>query len=321
MHSTYRLGTVGLAMMLVGCASPAVKFEPVSPGTPGSVATETDAAAAGAIVINIPISRVLVTPAASRGDQGGKAVATAGTLTVTGAGGGTYSVSVLPSESGAIYRVMPVNGFWSSNALGVTKIDNTDIPKSVQNTFTDQTVKRIGEIGQLITSGLTLAAMVSGGRDEAQCAKEKTAPDFAFDVTADTFGTAAVVNPADTCWSYDVERRATGHAAATISRADFRTAIATGAEKGVWPVTAFTDAVVTVFKTGHADTPEFEITAKVIDPDVVRLMAVPSKGSITMHSVCGGEFTYAPIDDWGNGFDALSALMTQSQAIIKTKKK
>jgi len=327
-----------IAAGVVGCATPGVKFEHQAPyaAPPGIVAEVAARAKDGAMIFNLPISRIMVTagsnsakPADGGGspsDGGGKA-ASGATITVT-AGGHPYSVSVLPTESARYYRVTGINDFWSSNQLGIVKIANTDIPTSVSNTFTDLTKSRITAIGGLVTSGMSLAAMVKAEPHPSNEACTEDLPPFTIDVTAAVL--AAETTAIDQCFGYQLnadidkapENKAPDHykhAADAVRRDDFDSSFVTGEKVGVWPVPSCLGVTMKVFKKS-ATTPYMTVSFRVIDPDYVRLLEVPDKGTISMHSVCGADYSNTPVDKWGNGFDDISALEAQAAAIAKLAK-
>jgi len=240
-------------------------------------------------------------------------------ITAMGASG-TYTITVLPTEStDGYYRVTPVNDFWSSNQLGVTKISNTDIPSSVQNTFTDMTSQRITEAGQLIAGASSIMTLMGNGGKHEVC--DGDPPNFTADVATISNQSFKAAPPQD-CWTYSIAVGAGDNKPDAITRADFNSAIKdSGGDKrevGFWPVTSCVDATLVLQKKG-VEKPELQVSLRIIDPRYLRLLQIPDKGSITMDSICGAELTNTPIDRWGTGFDAISGLMTQVQSIAGKK--
>lgn len=378
-------GVALLALGLIGCGTPGVKFEKAAQPAQSQqdVAAVADAARNGAIAFNLPVSKILVkasgSPAnptvenaqgevatnpnnAAHAKQSSKkskpnqvvassaqtgtagknnpqqsntkpeasAAQTGVTITVKTLHNLDYSVSVLPAESDRSYRAIGVNDFFSQNELGVTKIANTDIPTSVQNKFTDMTKARINSLGQLITTTMSLAALVSSEVNETPKCDDPKIPDFVADASTAKLGEEIGIGLGG-CWSYvlipdknmsdaNPDPRKFKHALESIKRDDFERNYVTGKNVGVWPVPSCMDVTLNVSGKGSAQ-PELSVAIRIIDPEYVRLLGVPSQGSISMHSVCGADFSNTPLDRWGTGFDDISALEAQAQAIAKQVKK
>jgi hypothetical protein len=329
-----------LAVSLIGCSAPSVEFERATPQATLNIADVAAKAQDGAIVINLPISRILVAASASSNNNSTGAqndskpeasapAASAVTVTLKSASGKDYAISVLPTESTRVYRVIGVNDFWSSNALGVTKLVNTDIPTVVANAFTDLTKSRIAAVGGIITSGMSVAKLVSASEANTTDCSKATLPSFAIDATSedsDVFKNET--NQIDTCWFYQLRPDPDSssanpdpdhykHSADSIRRNDFESNFVTGQKIGIWPVPSCMDVTLKVFKQGQSGSSELVTKLRIIDPDYVRLLAVPNKGSISMHPVCDANFSDTPVDKWGDGLDDISALEAQAAAIAK----
>jgi len=234
------------------------------------------------------------------------------TITVAGASG-TYTISIVPTEGDAdYYRATPVNDFWTSNELAVAKFDNTDMPTSVQNTFTDLTSQRITALGQLAVSAASFAAKTSAEKDCSQ-----PLPNFSADVADESqLNKEIAVGGEQSCWAYFVQIASGNHSPGAIDRASLRKLI-DGKTVGTWPVTACAKVLLKIYKTDSPDRPELAVPLTIIDPRDARLITIPSKGAITMNSICGAQYTYTPVDVWGNGLNDASALLTQAEALKK----
>ncbi len=270
--------------------------------------------------------------AAGKADEG-STVVTQG-IVISGV---TYSISTIPEEDPlTTFRTTPINNFFSTNNLGVSKVANGDIPTSVSNDFTDQTQSRIAAVGSIVASaasafgGLAAFARLPGTAPNAaqsMTAVCSTGPDNAtIDGTLRNVTQSWTKLEGPSCWWFAFET--TGHQVDTISRAEFRGLVNQGRNTKAWPVPSCLETKLLLKKsessiTGTATDTDADVVVplEIADPATVRLVGIPDKGKIAMHPICDADVTDNPTDRWSTTFDSIAALETQAKAIAGAKQK
>lgn len=226
------------------------------------------------------------------------------------------AVFVTPAEAGPIYGIVPKRSIFSSIALNVSYFDNTRLVKSVGAPVTDNTLKVISSAGGF------LSVLASFGFAAVRLSPSAT-PELFLPVVLDfadekkleeaLSDTGAAV-PGATAWWYRL------HDAAPDKAAEDATAFFTpGRTLESFPYSACLNGTLELwtgsdpsrrFKTG--DVAGFPV--KIADPLHVRAMALPAKGSVVMHTVCGADVK-AENADIAGALDVLEALAKQAEAI------
>jgi hypothetical protein len=309
-------------LALAGCGQAQIRLEPLkdaaAPQDP--VGAAIAAAQAGAVPVALPYSRIAITPAAPSEKPSGAQPSAAGAKAKPAA---LYQVSVLPRPGPHRYNVAGVNDLLSRNALGVTHVENTDLAQSVSNSFTDQTVTRIQQIGAVVGFAvkagaglLSFAPASTAGSGQSNCAL----PALAIDVTSTDARSGTVTSQDGSCiynWSLIV---AGAPAAGTVTHAELDAQLAAKPRPvRFWPVPACATAQLTIMGGGLVGG-MLDATVQIADPDRVRLYPLPEKGKIALHPVCGADIADTPVDRWQTAFDAISELNKQVEAVAKPEK-
>jgi hypothetical protein len=345
------MSAVCLPLLLAACGSASVSFQQATsaPDVNDKGAADRVAAAveAGSQVFNVPVSRITVAPKASAAPSAAATPRAAGaptpggaakpasttdapaggdssgaTTTVTSSSGKQYVVAITPQESALTLRATATNNFFSKNQLGVSKVANTDIPITITNQFTDQTASRIQAIGSVVATVLPLAAAAAppvGGYVLPVC---KTDDPSGFTFIAGSLSDLDVPQMLG-CFTYTISKTGV-HQADTITRQQFidRYVADSQTPRRIWPVASCLDVTLTVRRAGAAQqaTPILETPLRIIDPGYIRLLPLPEQGKIAMHPVCDADVSDNPIDRWQAGFDSLTAIVQQVQAVQKAAK-
>ncbi len=226
------------------------------------------------------------------------------------------AVFVTPAEAGPIYGIVPSRSIFSSIALNVSYFDNTRLVKTIGAPVTDNTLKVISAAGGFLS---VLAPFVFAGvRLSPKATPELSLPvvlDFADEKKLEEAlsDTGAAV-PGATAWWYRL------HEAAPDKAAEDVTAFFTpGRTVESFPFSACLNGTLELwtgsdpfqrFKSG--DVAAFPV--KIADPRHVRAMALPAKGSVVMHTVCGADVKAENADIAGT-LDVLEALAKQAEAV------
>ncbi|WP_051517002.1 hypothetical protein [Herbaspirillum sp. RV1423] len=309
---------VALSAALTACAgAPVVTYEqaPKSGDDAASLKTSKER---GEIFV-LPESNILIarkTAQAPAADAKDKAAAKSGGTAKAGAADDAaapaYTATVVPLEGERRYSVKPANNVTSKTELKLARMTNSDIVKSVGSTFTDMTKVRIEQVGGIVTSVLSAATIfLANQTDVADCGKNPPLEDFVLPV-AKTPAASDPKVPGNPCWTYSmnyVSEPAPG--AVSIKAFDDKL----GTEVGYFPVPACLDVSITIRSAG-AKQQGIKIAARVADPDHVRLVALPIKGTITMHPVCNADVTEeGSVDKFAQTEDILTAAIAQVKAI------
>jgi hypothetical protein len=222
------------------------------------------------------------------------------------------AVFVTPAEAGPIYGIVPRPSIFSSIALNVSYFDNTRLVKSIGAPVTDNTLKVISSVGGFLT---VLAPFLLHVRVVTPELSLPVVLDFADEKKLEEAlsDTGAAV-PGATAWWYRLHE-ATPDKAAEDATAFFKP------DRTVesFPFSACLNGTLELwtgsdpaqrFKTG--DVAGFPV--KIADPRHVRAMALPAKGSVVMHTVCGADVK-AENADVAGPFAVLEALAKQAEAI------
>jgi hypothetical protein len=237
------------------------------------------------------------------------------TTIVTGSDGSKITFTIVQAESGHTFRVNPENNFLSKNQFAIQKLANTDIPTSVSNQFTDMTVARIQAVASIAGTVLKFALPEEAGAEakpEASCAP---LPYAVIDIN-DTYQWHGAAG----CYAIGLGTDAEPlHAQNTLAVSYFLSAVP--AEPGdksaasptlpwdkVWPVSACLDVpfTVTSAKTGATIA---NGVLRVIDPTNIQVLPFPQSGKISMHPICGADFSNSPTDKYQTYFDAMGAVL------------
>ena len=228
------------------------------------------------------------------------------------------AVLVTPAEAGSIYGIVPKPSIFSSIALNVTYFDNTRLVKSIGAPVTDNTLKVISAVGGFLT---VLAPLAVRGREVTPELSLPVVLDFADEKKLDeALSDTGAAIPGATAWWYRL------HGAAPDQTAEDVTAFfKPGRTVESFPYSACLSGTLELwagsdpsqrFKSG--DVAGFPV--KIADPRHVRAMALPAKGSVVMHTVCGADVK-AENADLAGTFEVLEALAKQVEAIYTATKK
>ncbi|NKC31190.1 hypothetical protein [Falsiroseomonas selenitidurans] len=295
-------------LALAGCGQSAVVLEPQGPVT--APADAVAAAEQGSLPIALPITRLAV----SR-DR------------APGAAAGSYRIAALPTPGSLRFRARPYQDLASRNVLAISTLENTAIPLTVGNTFTDQTVTRINQIGSVVATGLRLGGgllsadrVTPPARQQGPCAAVAL-PDFYIDLAGPAMIGAEPRSVPDSgdCYRWSVTRAGPPVTAdGSITRVEFAALLQQpqARKAAYWPVPTCMSVRLEI-RGSRAATPDVLATLTVIDPDRVQLFPLPEEGTLALHPVCGADVTNKPVDRWSSAFGALSALDAQIQAIGK----
>lgn len=319
-----RLYLLLIFVSLGGCATQSQVTFAIAPPAPDSDVV-IKAAAGGADIFTMPVSKLVVV-------SGGAAVAAspqkAAPSAATGAAPSSqsatdsitvnkqsYSTSVVPVEGSHSYISQPVTGFFTSTQVNISKLQNTNIPSAISSTFTDNTVTRIDQIGGILAA---LAPLASLGV-EPPCNTGSALKSFTL--TLDQQGTGTIDK--QPCWTYKVTF-ATPTPVGAVSWKTLESSM--GASVKYFPVPACRDATIELavnYKDGAGNAQsdlKATIVTKIADPDYVRLVPLPSKGTINMHPICGADVSDSPPDRIGAGLADFGEVLKQIQTIEASSK-
>lgn len=305
---TRAMTMVSTFAVLTGCGDPGVYFDP-PPAVGGDVAAAVKAAKDGAVPVVLPASRIAVARAKPQAD--GKP-----------APGDEYEVTVVPRPGERRYLVRPLNNLASQNVLTVEYVEGTEVVKTVKNSFTDLTAKRVEQVASGVTSVLGVAARTGLliASSSSPCAGA-TLPALFLDVTKspDVPQSGTVPDSGDCfSWTLRLSDAAQEPPADSITTEQFAALVADQKDKSVrfWPVAVCRDVTFTLNRQGM-DKPALQVRRTIADPSRLRLFPLPAAGKIAMHPVCGADFSDTPIDRWQAVVDTLSAIDKQVQSVGK----
>lgn len=224
----------------------------------------------------------------------------------------TFAATVVPSEGPHKYAVIAHNNIWSTSQIAITRQPNTDIPKEVDGTFTNTAAQNIKAVGGIITAVLAAGAAADLAPPQSQCQAE---PLPAF-VVVGTLGGGSV--PGTRCWTYTISpAEGAVPSSGTVTYATFESRL--GRPVAYFPVPACLDVVLEVNNPSQV---KLDYPVRIVDPDRVRLTALPIKGKITMHPVCGADVSDQGAPNGLADFEAaLAEAVAQANAIEAAQKK
>lgn len=335
-RASVRLAGCMISLTAVAACAPTsgrIVYMPVKEGT-WTVDQAAEAAEAGAIPVNVPHTRVLVTRIDAK--PGEKLPDGAARVVVSNKPGGQkaestvefYAItSAVPIESKRILSMAPRRAFTDRTDLKVSYLDGTLIPKSIGTETVDLVKTRIEQIGSVVAAAVPVMGL-AGEPSDKPTLTPKLIPfePFVFDLNEDPVKDAELrpipSMPTDSGWLYrpswitsnggEVSPDPTSVAYETILDR-FRA----GRDHGFFPSTVCRDLKVTVaYKPNGAKeaTDVYTAIVRVADPVRVRLVPLPAKGSLNFHGVCGVDTvdgTRAEPDRLG----ALEALFKQASLI------
>jgi hypothetical protein len=335
-----KITLISVALVLSACDQrPTVKFQTAESGADSDLYVK--AVSNGGDLFVLPASKIIVSsaaaapknaaPNAAAQDRGSNSSPSAQsrspTTTVVRIGTDDYSVAVSPVETKTYYIITPVTGFWSASQVNLTKIPNTDIVSNVSSQFTDYTKTRIDQLAGVITGIVTLAPILAAATPQQQRCMETTPKLTPFTLVV----SGAVVDPQpipdQDCWQYTIDYAYRQPPMGAVSRARFEKDL--GAGVGYFPVPACRDVEVNLIGFAKPKTEGMRaeqtiittISARVADPDYVRLAPLPAKGQITMHPICGADISDVAVDRFGGYLDAVNELFKQAKSIEGSVKK
>lgn len=222
------------------------------------------------------------------------------------------AVLVTPAEAGPIYGIVPKPSIFSSIALNVSYFDNTRLVKSIGAPVTDNTLKVISSVGGFLT---VLAPLLLHVRDVTPELFLPVVLDFADEKKLEeALSDAGAAVPGATAWWYRLHE-ATPDKAAEDAKAFFKPARTVES----FPYSACLNGTLELW-TGSDPSQRFKTgdvagyPVKIADPRHVRTIALPAKGSVVMHTVCGADVKAENADIAGT-FAVLEALAKQAEAI------
>lgn len=228
--------------------------------------------------------------------------------------------TVTPAETAPIYRITPKPPLFGDVALSVTYYDNTRLVKTIGAPVTDNTVKIIETVGGIVATLLPLFADVKAGETKNEELPIPTVLDFSDAATL----TAALTDegtdvPGVTGWRYRLANARFDDKARPTN--EFFESSGTTPE---FPFSACLTGTLQLWKGAGApaqlhqqDVAQFPVT--IADPTHVRSIALPAKGTITMHTICGADVK-AENADLAKTLDIVEALAKQADAIYKAAK-
>jgi hypothetical protein len=325
--------SVSLASLcfLAACGAAEVRVQQAR--VPATNADQTAAvvrdAQRGAQIVAVPITKISIQPAASGATptnvRAAGAADTNASFAVGGRDGRQYRVAITPEETGSSedsFLVIPRNDFTSRNDLKITRFGNTDIPSVVENEFTDQTLLRIQQAGQVAAAVASVVVAVaaapaspvaSTSESRPTCPSGKALAAFSISIRELAPSSSFLPVPGQDCFEYQVSATQNSGPAETVSRTEFRRLFfGTGQAAGVWPIPACRDVTLTVRREGGSTVLTTQL--RIADPSLLRLMPLPQKGKIALDPICGADLTDAPGDVWKTRTAVIEELAKQIKA-------
>ena len=325
--------SVSLASLcfLAACGAAEVRVQQAR--VPATNADQTAAvvrdAQRGAQIVTLPITKISIQPAASGATptnaRAAGAADTNASFAVGGRDGRQYRVAITPEDTGSLedsFLVIPRNDFTSRNNLKITRFGNTDIPSVVENEFTDQTLLRIQQAGQVAAAVASVVVAVaaasaspvaSTSEPRPTCPSSKALAAFNISIRELAPSGSFLPVPGQDCFEYQVSATQISGLAETVSRTEFRRLFfGTGQAAGVWPVPACRDVTLTVRREGGSAVLTTQL--RIADPSLLRLMPLPQKGKIALDPICGADLTDAPGDVWKTRTAVIEELAKQIKA-------
>jgi hypothetical protein len=237
------------------------------------------------------------------------------------------TLTVTPAETADVYYIVPDQSIFKHVDLTVSYFDNTRLIKSIGAPVTDNTVKVISSIGGVLATVAPLMLSFVAEDPTRPAAPDKTPPslslptvlDFSEPRTLEAALSSTGASIPGTRWKYRLIAHGTDGTA--VPSKDF---FAQKGSTGNYPFSACLSGTLQI--TDDADhafaekqrVASFPIT--IADPRYVRTVALPAKGTLTAHTVCGVDVKSANADVSGP-LDVLEALAKQADAIYQAAKK
>lgn len=334
----------GLQFALAACGAAEIMIQPAAAPATGPEETLAIARAAqnGSQVIALPVTRISVLPvstasqsaagmvaarpdpsrAAAAGDAQDKISVSAETAvsTIIGRDARQYRVAMTPTETGLVqdtFRVTPRNDFTSRNVLRIIRFGNTDIASVVENEFTDLTVLRIQQAGQVAAAIASVAAAAATPpaqpRTSASCLGRPVLAAFSV-MVQDLMPTGSFqpVPGQEGCFEYQV-RSAMSSAVDTVPRTEFRQLFVEREQMArVWPTPACHNIIFIVRRTNADEV--LSTPLRIADPFMLRLLPLPQKGKIMFDPICNANLTNDAGDVWKTRTAVVEELSKQIQA-------
>jgi hypothetical protein len=304
-----------------------------------------EAAEAGAIPINIPHTRIVVARIdhveGTRLPEGAMPIVVP--YEVRGSNGEPrrdslkfYGLtSAVPIESNRILSMKPRRTFTDRTDLKVSYFEGTLIPKSVGTETVDLVRTRIQQIGSAVTAilpvvgGIVPASPASGTPAKPPTPFDSFVVDIKFSTDVDqpddgveanekrTYPKNIPSRPDDDDWKLKInwiDKRplSTENDPTTIVYGKNKGLFSPERDRGFYPATVCRDAMVTI---SFGPNTVYTSIVRIADPERVRLVPLPAKGSLNFHGVCGVDMvdgTRAEPDHLGT----IEALFKQA-ALIK----
>jgi hypothetical protein len=331
---------VALALTLGGCSSqPSAVYQRAPAGADSEITVAN--AASGGDLFAMPLSKMIVASAgagtasdpsqhaaAPTGGSNSQTKAPPPTSVATSVriGEDRYDVSVVPIESEKKYLVRPSSDFWSTTQINITKIPNTDIPRSVATQFTDNTKTRIDEAAGFVTGVIALVPLLAAETAQEQACRQKPPKlePFTLVISGEVRDPTAIEG--QPCWRYTaiyVDKQPTV-GAVTWARFDQDL----NAKVRYFPVPACRDIEVSIIgfaQPAAAGNPSQQmvvakVATRIADPGFVRLAPLPTKGQISMHPICGADISDTAVDRFAGYFDDVNELLKQAKTIEDASK-
>lgn len=332
---------------VAGCATPKALYQATLPYNASNDAEVLKAAAKGAQVVNLPVTRLTFAPAPPKENKPDKTDKNDRRPAPTGGeegelpGDAKFVVKSAPVETDEYFRIWGASSFWSDTNIQITRLPNTDIVSSIQVDFRDDTPARIQQVFGLLSS-VAGAFQVgvnffngepSDGRPvpvaDARCAAAKLKP-FAVDVTQPRFADLQTglkfPDEGDDmhCWVVTLRPLAPPSQAGgagvvqpqdVVTRATFvsdKLRQTKEQEMNTFPYAACLTVEVTLANPARQEV--FQTTMPIIDPRYLRLARLPKQGKIEMHPVCNANQSNKQTGDpLASYFDAIDAVLKGSK--------
>lgn len=307
------------------------------PAGPGKVERAVADAEAGAIPVDVPRTRIVVAridevPGTRPPDGSVRVVVRPTDNTPPFAF--HVQAGAVPIESGRVLSLAPRRTFTDRTDLKVTYFEGTLVPKAIGTETVDLAKTRIQQIGAAVSAVIPLFPL----SDAAQVQSVRTTtpeppllPPFSFEITTRASLTVSDHPVSDTPvgkrWTYGLSLvplpgQQTSEPAASITYADLLGTFRPDRDHGFYPVTVCRDVRLTIKYKENDEVGGREVYSAIIrvaDPDRVRLVPLPAKGSLNFHGVCGVDTvdgTRAEPDHFGT----IEALARQAKVIMDATK-
>jgi hypothetical protein len=264
------------ALLLTGCTvSPKVQYQEIK--APSDMAGASDS-----FFLQKSVVRIEKAGLSQGKDEAGASVTIA-----------EVSIKSRPMEERARkFSIKPISNWMRKTNVNIVKVSNTDMISSIGVETTDQAAKSISDIGGAIVKVVSTAA----GVFSVQSCK--------FPVEIPVTGNEVQFKDPNNCATVTL-----GELPLDVIKV---TDIPKGVDTGFLYYSACRDATVTL--TINNSTIEKSQVVRVSDPNFVQMVALPYKGTVTMHSECGVSVVTQAVAE-SNAVPVITALATQGKAI------